>query len=261
VTANISTRVTAALSALLLVLGLMALAASSSSGEISLVPTAAEGKGQPDTVPPEEPPCDADHGVPGQHAQPCQDSEPGDQAGDPPCDRTDAPPQCDGNGDNGDGTPECEEGEVYNEETEQCEEEGGNGTPQCEEGEVYNEETEQCEEEGGNGTPQCEEGEVYNEDTEQCEPDGAAASGCPDGALPVEIDGSPLAYVCVVLGPDEPDDDRACRDGALPIEIPGDPLAYACVVLGPAEGDDEDADEDAGEEEDDTDSSTLFGLL
>jgi hypothetical protein len=255
---RISTRATALIAALLLVLGMAALGAGSAGdGEVSLV-RAAE-RSEPDQAKP--------NGT----GNACPDASP-NAGGDPACGNQDDAEGKQGDaegkqGDEGDGHAGEGNGNA-------CPESSPNagGEPPCGHADGEGEGTEENGENGkgdttcppaspnAGGEPPCgdgdddgeaddrngENGDGENGNGENGNGGDVEAAACPEGGLTLELPGEPLFLVCIALGPDE--DPAAAEDycgeiesGAFAVELPGEPLLYACVVLGP--------DEENGEED------------
>jgi hypothetical protein len=281
-TERMTTRTTALIAALLLVLGMAALGASTAGdGELSFVRAAEQsepeqakpngtGNACPEASPQgadEDPACgtdgkgqDGDRGQSGEKGQngdkgsqgegtgnACPDASP-NAGGEPPAATTAAGPSRTMRVRSTTRTGQCV---------------GMNGTePECDEGEVYDEDAGGCVEDGNGTEPECDEGEVYDEDAKECVADGngVGSAACPEKAgFTLEVPAEPLAFACIALGPEE--DPAAADDycgeiksGAFALEVPGEPLLYACVVLGPDEGE----GNGNGEEEDEENGASLF---
>jgi hypothetical protein len=243
-TERIATRTTALIAALLLVLGMAALGASTAGdGEISFVRAAEQsepeqakpngtGNACPEASPQgadEDPACGTDgNGKDGDRGKSGEKGKSGDE------------------GDQGEGTGNaCPDASPNAGGEPPCGDEGEDGTePACDEGEVYDEDAGGCVEDSNGTEPECDEGEVYDEDAGGCveNGNGVGTAACPEKAgFTLEVPAEPLMFACIALGPEE--DPAAADDycgeiksGAFALEVPGEPLLYACVVLGPDDG-------------------------
>jgi hypothetical protein len=219
-TERMTTRTTALIAALLLVLGMAALGASTAGdGEISFVRAAEQSE-------PEQ-------AKPNGTGNACPEASPQGADEDPAC-------GTDGNGKDGDRGKSGEKGKSGDEGVQ------GEGTGNaCPDASPNAGGEPPCGDEGEDGTePECDEGEVYDEDAGGCveNGNGVGTAACPEKAgFTLEVPAEPLMFACIALGPEE--DPAAADDycgesksGAFALEVPGEPLLYACVVLGPDDG-------------------------